>query len=300
MIRHIGLWKTTRHSLESLRQLVRGHAEQRRKGLREEFAREYKETVERIRRMRFGIHERVFDNFRLLEREKGRFWNLNKGIDEKYKQEREMLRNELERMARTSFSEPKKLHIAFWYLGYLKRYDETFSEDAFAGFFFGELSEQFRYHFLSDRESNRLDKPEWFFEFLAERVAEFSKIFALFGKPLGDLFRRSEELVSKKATELEKCKSRQKRALVHHFVDETLLFSDHLGKKYAFQCENVRVRALLAKTEDENARKEMRRIHQMDYTSWWAEYKTVLRDSMHVYGRFGSFERDASMHSHIS
>ncbi|KAI5172557.1 hypothetical protein NEFER03_1632 [Nematocida sp. LUAm3] len=47
----------------------------------------------------------------------------------------------------------------------------------FVGVYFDSLYEAFSYHFLSDFRTNRLDKPEWYCEYLLKEIESHDKIF---------------------------------------------------------------------------------------------------------------------------
>lgn len=283
--------KDNSRKIRMLRRVVEEYRNSKRQDARVALAREYAETVEKARHIDFDLNLDVLEKFEALKSLRGRFEGLNRRIDAKYAYEKSRLKDHLYKEALDNIGDPKGLHRMFLYLRFIQKYEEAFEEDIFTGLFFEDISRNFTYHFLSDKETNRLDKPEWMFKFLHEKLRSYSQFFGAFSKPLSGLLVRVPELVNIKARELEKCNSDQKKSLVWHFVDEFEAFSDAVLEEYDHAFDGAEICSLLLGTERDHVEATLLQIHDMGYTQWWDEYRKLATECLYFYRKYRSIEQ---------
>lgn len=248
---------------------------------------EYGKVLAEISRMDFSLSPRVFDSFRALRSmESAKFGNMRRRIREKYEAERNALRQSLEDGVSMHIRAECGLHKAFLYLKYMQKYDAFFGEDIFTAYFFKDMVDNFTYHFLSGKETNRLDKPEWMFKFLYEKCEECSRFFDAFAKPFGGFLKKLEEVVNIKARELGGCISEQKRSLIWHFADEFIVFSRSISEKYGHVLGSAEVCGMLMENEDQYVENALMKVYSTEYTRWFREYRSLVDESLYFHRRY--------------
>lgn len=248
---------------------------------------EYRRTLAEISKIDFSLGPKIFGCFQaLIGMESVRFGNMRRKIKEKYETERNLLKQRLEDGVSSHIRAECGLHKAFLYLNYMKKYDAFFEEDIFTAYFFKDTVDNFTYHFLSGKETNRLDKPEWMFKFLYEKCEECSKFFDAFAKPFGSFLKKLEEVVNIKVRELGGCGSEQKRSLAWHFADEFIVFSRGIFEKYGHVVSSVEVCGMIVENEHRYVEDVLLKVYSMEYSRWFKEYRSLADESLYFHRRY--------------
>ena len=277
--------------IKVLEELVKKYKEDKEKKIRLELEKEYKGVAGAASKIHFDLDLEIFKKFRHLKAlETSKFKRMDRKIGEKYAFEKKKLKVLLEKEVDSKIKNQKELHSAFFYLGYMKKYDENFGTDIFVDSFFKKISNHFGYHFLSDKETNRLDKPEWMFDFMLQKFEEYYNIFNLFGRPFDALLGKIERLVSIKSRELGKCTSSQKRGLIWHFTDEFIVFTKKVLKKYEYGFDSTEVCGTLLENEKREVERRLAEVHEMSYDLWWKEYRKLAAESLCFYRKYKCIE----------
>eukprot|EP00866_Antonospora_locustae_P002149 jgi/Antlo1/2149/875 len=248
---------------------------------------EYRRALAEISKIDFSLGPKIFGCFQALRSmESARFGNMRRKIREKYEAERNVLKQRLEDGVSSHIRAECGLHKAFLYLNYMKKYDAFFGEDIFDAYFFRDMVDNFTYHFLSGKDTNRLDKPEWMFKFLYEKCEEYSKFFEIFAKPFGGFLKKLEEVVNIKVRELGGCSSGQKRSLVWHFADEFIAFSRRIFERYGHAVSSTEVCDMLMENEHMYVDDALLKVYSMEYSRWFGEYRSLVGGSLYFYRRY--------------
>ncbi|KAI5192546.1 hypothetical protein NEMIN01_2078 [Nematocida minor] len=85
--------------------------------------------------------------------------------------------------------------------------------------FFIDLEENFSHHFFGQFDTNRMDKPEWYLEYLINELPEYDKIFSVLSQ--------IDELAAE--TEDEEFEQKNKEKYFHNLIDR--IFTDIIYKK---------------------------------------------------------------------
>lgn len=277
--------------IEMLKNSLEIYKEDVKKAERTLLMEEYKRILADISNIDFSLNPKIFDSFRTLRNmESVKFRNMKKKIREKYNTEKNMLKSSLENEVNSYIRAECGLHKAFLYLNYMKKYDAFFEEDIFTAYFFKDLVDNFTYHFLSGKETNRLDKPEWMFKFLYDKYEERSRFFDAFSKPFDDFLKKSEEVINIKIRELGGCHSEQKRGLIWHFTDEFVVFSSNVFERYGYILNNAEACGMLIENEHSYVEEALIKVYGMEYSRWYKEYKNLVEESLYFYRRYKSLD----------
>lgn len=294
-----------------LRRLLKEHRREQRETLENEYCKQISNNITELNSIRFGPKLSVFrkfdqvqavntDLFPILSSKKSELFGFQKG----------QLRRQILDEIRGTLTDKSKMGDLVFYINFLIRYEAYFVEPVFVEFLNRMVEERFEYHFLSDRESNRLDKPEWFLDFLMGRYEEMDGLFAIYrdcsaklGLGKGDvteLIESTQNLVYLKMNEILKSKSPQKRNLVLHFAAQYKEYASSLKKMYDFEVCRTEVSHLLSKTQVEYIVSELSRIHELRYVQWFGEYKRLCKECMVYVQNFGDLDGHFELHDLIS
>ncbi|RVD91811.1 hypothetical protein TUBRATIS_17350 [Tubulinosema ratisbonensis] len=258
--------------------------------------RELKEKILEIENLNFFISFSIFNSFKKLKNYENKF--LKNEINKIYKEKKEELIEKIESLIEENLFKRKKLNSAFYYFKLLISCELFFSEQFFDDYFFKKISDKFTFHFLSDKETNRLDKPEWLFKFLKEQLFDYFSLYLIFKKDFFKLLEKVEELIKIKLREIFILQTDQKRKLVWHFYDEFILYINEINKflketmslykEYIPKLkENTEI---LLKIEQNSIKERINKIHKLSYKKWFEEYKLITKETFHFCKRFGVLE----------
>lgn len=167
--------------------------------------------------------------------------------------------------------------------------------------FFSALQENFSHHFFGQFETNRLDKPEWYIQYLLNSLAEHDTIFSVLSQVdelesdtdaedfasldkqqyyHGLISRIYTEIVFRKLQESIYSDSKQKNELVLHHSEEIAGFQREIHRLYGYKEKPVVSKPdaksienmFITKTE-----KELQKILQKDYIEWNELFMDLLK-----------------------
>ncbi len=166
-----------------------------------------KNLIEQINEIPFKFDVNVFedfDNLRAISTEK--FKILNSKKMKLFEGKKLELRNLI-----LLKIDQDVIEESVFYISFLKLYEEYFGIKVFIPWLEGILERKFDYHFMSDKETNRLDKPEWIFSFISKEVQSYYELFELYTdeeelsvghSEFRFIFRKCQELISYKIKEM--------------------------------------------------------------------------------------------------
>ncbi|KAH9385643.1 uncharacterized protein NEMAJ01_0539 [Nematocida major] len=176
---------------------------------------------------------------------------------------------------------------------------------------FAEIEESFSHHFFGGFETNRLDKPEWYMDYLLSALSEHDKIFSVlshvdelaaeiecdeferenkkkyFSELIGKIY---AQIVFRKLNECVYSDSRQKKELIMHHVHELKGFQRKLQEAYG--CGKVpsipeKDSAEIQRVFIESTKNDLMRILGMCYSEWSEHFLELLKKA---------FKQSASIH----
>ncbi|KAI5132565.1 uncharacterized protein NESG_01389 [Nematocida ausubeli] len=181
--------------------------------------------------------------------------------------------------------------------------------DVYLDGFFADLEENFSNHFFSQFETNRLDKPEWYLEYLIGSLAEHETIFLVLSQ-IDELEMENEEsevirekvyfhglidrifskIITKKLKECIYSKSKQQKELIMHHSQELSVFERELQTRYRYKRAEKLQQKEVSYIEDlfiGLAEEELQGIMKKDYTEWSELFmyliKTIFKQSATLY-----------------
>lgn len=173
----------------------------------------------------------------------------------------------------------------------------------FSGVYFDTLYEEFGNHFLSDLQTNRLDKPEWYLEHLLKQIHQHKKIFSIISQIEEVSYDSAEEeekqseilkqeyfteligkivhvIVQSKFLETLYSSSRQRKKLLLHHSQAIGRFFSEIASKYSYE------KRFSLSLEDKNtlqtifvkdATIELERIISKTYSEWSNSFRYLLK-----------------------
>ncbi|KAI5184555.1 hypothetical protein NEHOM01_0230 [Nematocida homosporus] len=196
-------------------------------------------------------------------------------------------------------------------------YDDLESRRGFwLDIYFTKLYEQFGHHFLGEFQTNRLDKPEWYLEYLLNSLTDHEKVFTILAQVdemegheevvdlereesgsesesdgnglsrartfyfLGLIERMIRKIVYEKFLETVFSSSRQRRQLILHHAEEVGRFYQVLKTQYGYTEQLTLQAAELGRLMDlfiGEAETELGRILTKNHTEWSDSLRHLLK-----------------------
>ncbi|KAM0678783.1 hypothetical protein BDAP_000567 [Binucleata daphniae] len=242
------------------------------------------------------------------------FGNLNQKIKDCMKNKRNEHRKEIIDDLQKNMDKNSPIHLLSINVNSIIEYERITGENVFAMFMVSKVCESVMYHFLSNKETNRLDKPEWFFDYFLGALRENRKLITLYENlyeaendcigvrkqthteqdnrkeddtssknVYGLIFERMGDLICARFNEIVKSESKQKINLMLHFCDELKIFKKIIKSEFDKEIDTRKVCESLLKIVKENVNDRMEEIHLGNYKKWFIEYKEMLKNTFNVY-----------------
>lgn len=284
-----------------LKSYVKQYKKEQRELLEDEYKLQIQNVINFLNQLKFDFKLSVFkdfneiksartDSFPILDAKKTEFFNFQKVI----------LKNKILKEIKKSIQEPSLIGNLIFYINFVIKYEAYFVENAFIDFLKKSIKKEFEYHFLTDRESNRLDKPEWFFEFLIKKYADFEDVFNIYTdccrnsnqeiKSITILIESTQELVFRKLTEVLSVESTQKRKLVLHFALQFKEFSKKIQSAYGYNLSSDQFKNMISTVQQQHIINTLSEIHETKYVQWFMKYKELCKDSISYINNFGDID----------
>jgi hypothetical protein len=304
-----GIIRDKRRTFDLLRSEVKAYKLQKLEERREFYRNKYNETLERMREITITTSLSSFGEYDKLRSliEKNIFRGLGRRLSNLYNEKRSELKKFILAQMSRKMEDKKKVHELIFYMKFLGRYEEYFGECVMVDHLFGMVSDGFEYHFMCNRDSNRLDKPEWFFEFLELKFAECRELLDMYQRCGGgstealrgsagiepsfkDILLRSCALIEHKINELNESKSRQRRNLLLHFASQLIKFQSNVFRLYDVFLEFSGFGLVLAQEQKDYVYEKLADIHEARYVTWFNGYKELSKECILYVYKFGSLD----------
>ncbi|TBU04093.1 hypothetical protein CWI37_0184p0030 [Hamiltosporidium tvaerminnensis] len=305
---------------EELKEMVVNYKEERIKREIYKITKKYNSLLKNITGISFKPTYKIFidfSNFTSLEEQanKNNFKELEiemKKYKEYNKQHLLMLITE---NIKNFLNDLKEIHNLVFYLKFLVKYELYFKRNEMSfcipRILFSDLKKSFYFHFLTEKSTNRLDKPEWMFTHLLKKIESYFKTLQIYTKiyfeelkdenlknnsdlQINNLFSTEKEftkntlnylickintLICLKVRELYKLESQQKRSLVLHFSLEFLKYQNTIEEKYNLISDIPVLLELLIKVQKEFLSQQLYNTHEKTPLGWFKEYFRILKEN---------------------
>lgn len=311
-------YKNKQEIFKELKHLMKIYKEEQKQSLLKEYALEIENITKAINSIEFEFKINIFKKFDQIKGiNTSLFPNLEKKKRKFFEENKYQLRLNIIEKIKCCMSEKEKISDLIFYINFLLKFEIYFNEGVFIDFLYKIIEKKFEYHFMSDRESNRLDKPEWIFEFLLRKYEELEYLYKIYDdcsrtinqkntdlkmecssgrmSEFKDLINMSQSLVYLKINELSKIQSVQKMNLVWHFATEFIKFKKNVEDLYSLRLNTSEMGYLLSKVQSSFLKTELTRIHELKYVQWFREYKDLCKKSMIYKSSFGELDKDFKM-----
>lgn len=267
----------------------------------------YREYLKEISELDFRFSYNIFSVFELADKlyNKFEFENLKvafrKYLDDKKSATRERILQSIS----IKLKDKKKIHEVLFYLRFLVKYELYFQESVMIDFLYDTVFQEFEYHFLSNKETNRLDKPDWIFDFLMNKLMEYKKLYSSYEEiyivermshnneaicrpSFEDFVLRLKNLINLKINELETHQSSQKRLLILNFGVYLIKYIEQVKSNFNIMVEFRTFSKFIDKIQLDHVIESLDSIHEKKYNEWFPMYEDLTRELMLYIYKFKS------------
>lgn len=299
------------HALGEAERMLAAEESRRRAAKREEYQSSHEEIRAAVSRCELALDKDLPGKIAGLAEHANRARGL--GFDNLYRGIRAHTQKRMERLALTVKKDLQAMRIDK-VVERVKILNRSISVSAGAGevesfyvhAYFKEIAGKFSYHFMGGMETNRLDKPEWYLDYLRKELQGSEKILALLnrvdGRKKGDAGEEAGSTAERKANPYvsgiidllaEGCVHRKFREVLYsdspqranlalHHITEATEFFDQMAERYGY-----RGQLMLPRKDEEEILSMMRaqmdeRIRQVfgrKYTEWVEGVHSLTREA---------------------
>ncbi|ADM11988.1 uncharacterized protein Eint_080530 [Encephalitozoon intestinalis ATCC 50506] len=275
------------------------------RSIKGEFESLYREIFEEASRIHPSTSFAAFEEFTKIKGliKRNVFRNLGRRLERFYAEEKGKLREYILSQMEKKLQDKQKMHEFVFNMKFLRKYEEYFCEDTMIDFLYERISKGFEYHFMSNRDTNRLDKPEWFLDFILLKLRESRGILDIYlelskknkrdGEGNGefrDLVVRTGNLIKEKIEEISGSSSKQKRNLALHLGTQVMKFRYEVYHSYNIVLEFPSLGSVLCQEQKKYVRERLVKIHEARHVKWFGGYKELSRECLLYIYRFRTLD----------
>ncbi|OAG29232.1 hypothetical protein NEDG_01305 [Nematocida displodere] len=163
-------------------------------------------------------------------------------------------------------------------------------EEAYVRVYFEDIAAEFKHHFFGDFATNRLDKPEWYLEYLLKAFGEYTTMFKVLeaveeetqDPPASILLQcLGRRIVLAKFKEAIYTSSRQRKELIMHHASEIKEFFKKVAQEHGvdgvLELGGKEV-GLIKEVFLRSSEEEVERILAKNYTEWMDSLKYLVKN----------------------
>lgn len=286
--------------VSSLKEKVEEYKILQTKQKRKELLSKYNFYIKKVNEIDFS----VIEDFKLSFKNLNKALNKSKKYDILYKKLKELHDNRsyeiiqyLKNNIEINEKEIEKMHILSHFISLSIEFEDFFKTNFFQDFIFQRVYQGFEYHFLEERKTNRLDKPEWFLEYIIEKIIFEKKKIQLYStmkkeNVLYNFVLKINELVDIKINEYFKIKSSQKRSLLIHLANEIQKYQFEIKNKLGVDLRFNNLINFIIQEEKNLINEKMELIHLENYKKWFDEYKGMIRETFLIFVPLHELNKD--------
>lgn len=190
----------------------------------------------------------------------------------------------------------ENIHKASYYTTLMIEIESILSEDIFVDYCFKQVYDPFVYNFLSDKKTNRMDKPEWFTKFLVEKIKTEKRKLTIYDhlnpekKVYVHFMDKIKILINLKINEIMESSSTQKRNLLLHFADEIMKFTDEIFDMFCIRLFVSDLSNFIIKNEKNQINKRIEEINLGNYKNWFKDYKLMINESLILFSSISKLD----------
>ncbi|KAK6090592.1 hypothetical protein P3W45_000315 [Vairimorpha bombi] len=213
-------------------------------------------------------------------------------------------KEDLKNLIMSDIVDNKEIHKIIYLLKFVRQYEIFFNEELLYTCLNNFINKRYEYHFLTDKETNRLDKAEWIFNYLEKKIDEtykFIEIYenisnkdsensikntnkALKGLKMKKILKNVVKLINKKIVEIGEIESKQKRDILINFNYFLSVFIIKINKKYEINLDESfkDFKDELIEQEKDQIILKLQNIHKQNYKEWFIYYEELLKECLNL------------------
>lgn len=293
---------------EEFKDIVKRYRKDQRENIKFEYIKKIQSLISEINLIKIEFKLSVFKKFDIIKAiNTEKFENLNSHKLNYINEQKIVIRTNILDSIKETIEDELKLNDLIFNIGFIVKFENYFDEVVFIEFVYSLVKNPFLYHFASDRESNRMDKPEWFFDYLLEKYQLYFTSVTIYdhkneknSSSMPDLIKMTQSLIYIKIKEILKCKSEQKRNLTLHFVKRFKIYSEIVENQFGYNIDLSEIGYLLSKSQTNYINNELSRISELNYMLWFENYRTLCKDCIFYIKNYRSFDKNFQLFDLIS
>jgi hypothetical protein len=286
-----------------LKSKIRKYKEHKNNEILEIYRTKYNKIILSINNVQCKYNLQIFDSFgkynEILNGIEG-FPNLKSQLKIFLTNKKEDLKN----LIMSDIVDNKEIHKIIYLLKFVRQYEIFFNEELLYTCLNNFINKRYEYHFLTDKETNRLDKAEWIFNYLEKKIDEtykFIEIYenisnkdsensikntnkALKGLKMKKILKNVVKLINKKIVEIGEIESKQKRDILINFNYFLSVFIIKINKKYEINLDESfkDFKDELIEQEKDQIILKLQNIHKQNYKEWFIYYEELLKECLNL------------------
>lgn len=262
---------------------------------------EYKYYVDKTNRIHFGKKDEYKKQFELLRKIIDRckkFKKLHNRLYDLFTEEQKKLFKRLLDRVQKYDGDVKNIDKLSKSIASVVDAEILFSTNFFVAFVYENITNGFAYNFFSTRKTNRLDKPEWFVDFLIERLKTGKRKLHIYQSLKNNddlkkfLIEKLTQIVNQKADEISQSESEQKKDLLIHFAEEISRLAFEIKNNFEFDIVFEKVKTVLRDENFNYIKYRLKKIHLDDHEKWFIEYQKLINEFFTTCKSLHKFDRN--------
>ncbi|KAL6122300.1 hypothetical protein NUSPORA_00663 [Nucleospora cyclopteri] len=275
-------------NFSELKQMASEYKREQQYFLIKNYERRINEIVKNTQQLTFDCKMTVFNDFDALKRlDAHKFPNLDRKIQKYYDYQKEKILKHVFSQIETGMINEK-----IFYMTFLIKCEKYFKEAIFVEFLYKKVEQKFYYHFMSNKETARMDKSEWFFGFLEKQLNEIREQFGIYRDlrekevmPISDgnyedLIEKCNQLIKIKIDEILQSETAQKTSLIFHLAKEYKKYHKFIFDNFNVSISDKDVSHAVCSQQILYINSEMAKIHELRYIQWFREYQKLIKENL--------------------
>lgn len=286
-------------TLKFLKNELTNYKKQQIKQNKEQLQKQLNELKERLKNIKIQKNKEIFTTFtkiKELMKDSEQFKIFKSLLTRKYKKLKEKFKNNICNFVKIKIENKNEIEALFEGLDVLIEYENYFDENIIFDIFYENISLEFQKHFV---EKSRIDKPEWFFNFLLNKISLFKNFYKYYKIRRGKkeyktdsifiFYEKINSLIKIKFYEISKIKSKQKINVIHHFIEEYKKYIEELENeedKLLIDIQNKKIpnipeiNEMFFENQKEYLRQQMLKCYKLDFQKWFSCYKKIISENI--------------------
>lgn len=287
--------KQKKKSFEDLKLKIKYYKQTKYEEVKQIYEKQYENLLLKINSIKINYNMQIFESFaQFLEISRDiKFRNLKNFFTIYFNDIKNHLKNKLIK----DLSHQNQIHRIILKLKFIIKYEEYFKEKIIYECLNKYINIRYEYHFLSNKETNRLDKADWIFAWLQNKIDETYKIIKVYNSlkkveefekinflMIEDVIKNVNLLIYKKIEEIQSIDSTQKREISINFNYHLMIYINYINTEYNIQIYNkfLDFKNEIICQEKKLFIEKLKNIHLENFKVWFDSYEEIFKECINL------------------